>query len=128
MTAFEGFLITGLVTGCIYALIAMGLVVTYTTTGIFNFSHGAIAMVAAYMFWQLWQGWGLNVIVAFVLVLLVIAPLFGLLIEAALMRPLTTRTAARWPAGDRAGSSSCRGCCPARSRRAAACCWHRSSS
>ncbi|HEX3707281.1 MAG TPA: ABC transporter permease [Mycobacteriales bacterium] len=88
MTAFEGFLITGLVTGCIYALIAMGLVVTYTTTGIFNFSHGAIAMVAAYMFWQLWQGWGLNVILSFLLVLLVIAPLFGLLIEVGLMRPL----------------------------------------
>jgi branched-chain amino acid transport system permease protein len=88
MTAFEGFLITGLVTGCIYALIAMGLVVTYTTTGIFNFSHGAIAMFAAYTFWQLWQGWHLNVILAFALVLLVIAPLFGLLIEVVLMRPL----------------------------------------
>jgi branched-chain amino acid transport system permease protein len=88
MTAFEGFLITGLVTGCIYALIAMGLVVTYTTTGIFNFSHGAIAMVAAYMYWQLWQGWGLNVYLSFLLVLLVIAPLFGLIIEVFLMRPL----------------------------------------
>jgi branched-chain amino acid transport system permease protein len=88
MTAFEGFLITGLVTGCIYALIAMGLVVTYTTTGIFNFSHGAIAMVAAYTYWQLWQGWGLNVYLSFLLVLLVIAPLFGLIIEVFLMRPL----------------------------------------
>ncbi|HWT44411.1 MAG TPA: ABC transporter permease, partial [Vicinamibacterales bacterium] len=66
----------------------MGLVVTYTTTGIFNFSHGAIAMVAAYMFWQLWRGWDLNVVLAFLLVFLVIAPLFGLLIEIGLMRPL----------------------------------------
>src|SRR3569623_1211969 len=88
MTAFEGFLITGLVTGCIYALIAMGLVVTYTTTGIFNFSHGAIAMFAAYAFWQLWQDWGLNVILSMFLVLAVLAPLFGLLIEMFLMRPL----------------------------------------
>jgi branched-chain amino acid transport system permease protein len=88
MTAFEGFLITGLVTGCIYALIAMGLVVTYTTTGIFNFSHGAIAMFSAYTFWQLWQAWGLNVILSMFLVLAVLAPLFGLLIEMGLMRPL----------------------------------------
>ncbi len=88
MIAFEGFLITGLVIGCVYALIAMGLVVTYTTTGIFNFSHGAIAMFAAYMYWQLWQGWGLNVYLSFLLVLLVIAPLFGLVIEIGLMRPL----------------------------------------
>jgi branched-chain amino acid transport system permease protein len=88
MTAFEGFLIAGVVTGCIYALIAMGLVVTYTTTGIFNFSHGAIAMAAAYMYWQLWRGWHLNVVLAFLLVLLVIAPLFGVIIEAVLMRPI----------------------------------------
>jgi branched-chain amino acid transport system permease protein len=88
MTAFEGFLITGLVTGCIYALIAMGLVVTYTTTGIFNFSHGAIAMFSAYTFWQLWQNWHLNVILSMFLVLVVLAPLFGLLIEMVLMRPL----------------------------------------
>ncbi|HWA65429.1 MAG TPA: ABC transporter permease [Mycobacteriales bacterium] len=88
MIAFEGFLITGLVIGSIYALIAMGLVVTYQTTGIFNFSHGAIAMAAAFMYWQLWQGWHLNVILSFLLVLLVIAPVFGLLIEYVLMRPI----------------------------------------
>ncbi|HVT64933.1 MAG TPA: ABC transporter permease [Mycobacteriales bacterium] len=88
MTAFEGFLITGLVIGSIYALIAMGLVVTYTTTGIFNFSHGAVAMFAAYMYWQLWQGWGLNSVLAFLIVLLVIAPVFGLVVEFVLMRPL----------------------------------------
>lgn len=88
MTAFEGFLITGLVIGSIYALIAMGLVVTYTTTGIFNFSHGAIAMAAAYMYWQLWRGWGLNLWLSFFLVLVVIAPIFGLLIEFVLIRPL----------------------------------------
>jgi branched-chain amino acid transport system permease protein len=88
MTVFIGFLITGLVTGAIYALIASGLVVTYTTTGIFNFAQGAISMAAAYMFWQLWQGWHLNVALSIVLMLVVIAPLFGLIIERILMRPL----------------------------------------
>jgi branched-chain amino acid transport system permease protein len=88
MSAFEGFLITGLVTGCVYALIAMGLVVTYTTTGIFNFSHGAIAMFSAFTFWQFWQNWQINVYLSLVIVLLVLAPLFGVLIEFGLMRPL----------------------------------------
>jgi branched-chain amino acid transport system permease protein len=92
MTAFEGFLITGLVIGSIYALIAMGLVVTYTTTGIFNFSHGAIAMASAYMFWQLWRGWSLNVWLSFFLVLLVIAPVFGLIVEFFIIRPLRDPT------------------------------------
>ena len=42
-----------------YAVAASGLVVTYTTTGIFNFAHGAIGMISAYMFWQFHVGVGL---------------------------------------------------------------------
>jgi branched-chain amino acid transport system permease protein len=88
VTLFLSYLIGGFVTGCVYALISGGLVVTYTTTGIFNFAHGAIAMAAAYSFWQLWIGWGVNSFLAVVIVLVVVAPLFGLLIERVLMRPL----------------------------------------
>jgi branched-chain amino acid transport system permease protein len=88
VSLFLEFLVGGIVTGCIYALIASGLVVTYTTTGIFNFAHGAIAMASAYTFWQLWQGWHINTLLSVVLVLVVIAPLFGLIIERVLMRPL----------------------------------------
>jgi branched-chain amino acid transport system permease protein len=88
VTEWLSFTVVGLVTGCVYALIATGLVVTYTTTGIFNFAHGAIGMVAAFVFWQLWQGWHVNAVVSLVLVLFVIAPAFGLVIEAVLMRPL----------------------------------------
>jgi branched-chain amino acid transport system permease protein len=88
VTEWLSFTVVGLVTGCVYALIATGLVVTYTTTGIFNFAHGAIGMVAAFVFWQLWQGWHVNAVVSLVLVLFVIAPVFGLVIEAVLMRPL----------------------------------------
>jgi branched-chain amino acid transport system permease protein len=88
VTLFLGYLITGLVTGCIYALISSGLVVTYTTTGIFNFAHGAIAMASAYVFWQLWQDWHINALLSVILVLVIIAPAFGLVIERLLMRPL----------------------------------------
>ena len=31
--------------------------VTYTTSGIFNFAHGAIGMVMAFMYWQLRSSW-----------------------------------------------------------------------
>jgi len=88
VTLFLGYLVVGLVTGCVYALIASGLVVTYTTTGIFNFAHGAIAMASAYVFWQLWQGWHIPTIISVLLVLLIFAPLFGLIVERVLMRPL----------------------------------------
>ena len=49
--------IVGLVAGCVYALSATGLVVTYTTSGIFNFAHGAIGMLGAFTYWQLTVGW-----------------------------------------------------------------------
>src|SRR5487761_1089012 len=88
MSEFISLLIAGIVTGAIYAVSATGLVVTYTTTGVFNFAHGAVGLVLAYVFWQLWQGWGLPAPLALVLVLVVVAPLMGAVIERLIMRPL----------------------------------------
>ncbi|MCW2607491.1 MAG: amino acid/amide transporter rane protein 2, family / amino acid/amide transporter [Frankiales bacterium] len=81
MSTFLALTVVGLVTGCIYALTATGLVVTYTTAGVFNFAQGAMGMIAAFGFWQLWQGWGLPLLLALPLVVLVAAPLAGLLVE-----------------------------------------------
>jgi branched-chain amino acid transport system permease protein len=88
VTTFLALTLTGLVVGCIYALTACGLVVTYTTSGVFNFAHGAIGMVAAFTYWQLSVGWGWPAWLAFVTVLLVLAPLFGAAVERVLIRPL----------------------------------------
>ena len=69
MDQFLTFTVFGLVTAAIYAVAASGLVVTYTTSGIFNFAHGAVAMWAAFVYWQLSSpdGWGLPVWLALVL-------------------------------------------------------------
>jgi branched-chain amino acid transport system permease protein len=88
VTEFLSFLIAGIVFGAIYAVSASGLVVTYNTTGIFNFAHGAMGMVLAYLFWQFWQGWGLPELVSLALVLFVAAPLLGVVVERVVMRPL----------------------------------------
>jgi branched-chain amino acid transport system permease protein len=80
--------VLGIVVGCIYGLTATGLVVTYTTSGVFNFAHGAIGMVAAFTYWQLTVAWGLPALVGLALVLLVLAPLFGALVERLLIRPI----------------------------------------
>jgi branched-chain amino acid transport system permease protein len=88
VSEFVSFLVIGIVTGSIYAVTASGLVVTYNATGVFNFAHGAVGMFLAYLYWQLWQGWGWNPVLSLVIVLLVLAPLFALLIERTLMRPL----------------------------------------
>ena len=88
MTLFLTFTVIGLVTGAIYAIAATGLVVTYTTSGIFNFAHGAIGMFMAFTFWQLNQGWGWPALPSLLLVVLVLAPLLGAMIERLLMRGL----------------------------------------
>jgi branched-chain amino acid transport system permease protein len=88
MSEFITFLVIGVVSAAIYAVTAMGLVVTYNTTGIFNFAQGAFGMVLAFMFWQLWQGWGLPVILSLAIVLLVLAPLLGAVVERTMMRRL----------------------------------------
>lgn len=88
MTTFLALALVGVVVGCIYALTACGLVVTYTTSGVFNFAHGALGMLAAFTYWQLSVDWGVPAPVALVLVLGVLAPLAGAGIERLLVRPL----------------------------------------
>lgn len=46
------FLITGITAGSIYGLAAVGLVLTYKTSGVFNFGHGAVAAGAAYVYYS----------------------------------------------------------------------------
>src|SRR4051812_20303328 len=64
----------------------MGLVVTYRTTGLFSFAHGATGMVVAYGFYVLREDLDLPTPLAFVLALAVIAPLVGIVIERLLFR------------------------------------------
>jgi branched-chain amino acid transport system permease protein len=85
---FLVFTIVGLSTAAIYAIIASGLVVTYTTTGIFNFAHGATGMLAAFAYWQFTVKFGWPIWLSVVLVLLVLAPLFGMLLDRVIMRGL----------------------------------------
>ncbi|WP_371657597.1 ABC transporter permease [Streptomyces sp. NBC_00280] len=88
MDQFLTFGIVGLSTAAIYAVIGSGLVLTYTTTGVFNFAHGAAGMFSAFTYWQLTVGWGWPVPVALAVVLLLLAPAFGLLVERFILRPV----------------------------------------
>ncbi len=81
-------LITALSLGSIYAMSASGIVVTYTSTGVFNFAQGAIGMFLSFVFWEFAVDLGLPNVVALILVVLVFAPLFGILLDRVLMRML----------------------------------------
>jgi branched-chain amino acid transport system permease protein len=88
MDQFLTFGVVGLTTAAIYAVVGSGLVLTYTTAGVFNFAHGAAGMLSAFAYWQLAFGWGWPVPLALAVTLLVLAPAFGLFVERVLMRPV----------------------------------------
>ncbi|MFZ6003322.1 MAG: ABC transporter permease subunit [Actinomycetota bacterium] len=83
----------GIIFGCLYALSATGIVLTYMATGVFNIAHFAIALLAGYLGWQLSGRWGLPLIVVVPVVLLVCGPLLGLVLERVVFRPLQERRA-----------------------------------
>jgi branched-chain amino acid transport system permease protein len=85
---FAQFLVLGVVAGAIYFVAASGLVVTYATSGVFNFAHGALGMVAAYSYWALHDALGWPAVPALLLVVLVGGPLVGAFLERLLMRRL----------------------------------------
>src|SRR5205807_1321144 len=88
VTQFLQYTVLGIVTGAVYAIAATGLVVTYSTSGIFNIAHGAIGMVMAFLYWELRINHHWPAPIALFIVVFVAAPLLGAVIERTLMRRL----------------------------------------
>ncbi|MCC5580322.1 ABC transporter permease [Microtetraspora sp. AC03309] len=88
MTTFLTFTILGLVLGSVYAIAASGLVLTYNTSGIFNFAHGAQAMLGTFLYWQLTYGWGWPMWLSLVVVVGVVGPAMGAILHALIMKGL----------------------------------------
>lgn len=80
MSQFLSYAIPGVPYGCTFALVAIGLVLTYRATGVFNFAFGAQAYVAALLYAVLTEH-GLPRGVAGVLVIGVFSPLVGILFD-----------------------------------------------
>ncbi len=89
MSQFLTLVVTGLVSGAIYSLIATCLTLTYQTTGIFNLSYGAIAFISAFMYYLLNTGLGWSVVPAAVLTLVVLGPGMGWLLDRLVFRSLS---------------------------------------
>jgi ABC-type branched-subunit amino acid transport system ATPase component/branched-subunit amino acid ABC-type transport system permease component len=75
------FIVAGLVSGSVYGLAGVGVVLTYKTSGIFNFAYGAIGTLAVYVFYFLWVQEHLPWAVAAVIVLAVVGVLGGCCLE-----------------------------------------------
>lgn len=75
------FVIAGIVSGSVYGLAAVGLVLTYKTSGVFNFAHGAMATVSAYAFYTLHVVNGVAWQLAAAICVLGVGPALGLALE-----------------------------------------------
>lgn len=88
MSDVVGIIVGGLALGCVYALVATGVVLTYKTSAVFNLALGAQAFTAAAVMYSLRTTLGLPLIVAFVISVFVVGPLLGLGLYAGLFRRL----------------------------------------
>jgi len=78
---FLPFIVVGLTAGSTYGLAGTGLVLTYKTSGIFNFGHGAIAALAAYIYYELHVLRGLSTALALVCAAVVAPPIIAFAME-----------------------------------------------
>lgn len=87
MTLFANQIADGLADGAIYASLALALVFSYRSTGIVNFAQGEMAMLSAYVVWQL-MAWGLPLVPA-ALISIIVSFIAGALLYATIVKPLS---------------------------------------
>src|SRR5438477_12901570 len=86
MNFFIEVLVGGLLAGVMYALVALGFVLIYKASGVFNFAQGSMVFFAALTYVVMVEK-GVNFWIALALTLAAMVVL-GMLIESIVLRPL----------------------------------------
>lgn len=90
MPAFLQAVVSGLVTGSIYALMTVGMTLIYGTLRTLNMAHGSMIMIGGYVAWMVFDGLGWGPLAGAVAAA-VVAFVFGIVIQQAAVRPLIGR-------------------------------------
>jgi len=80
-------LVNGLISGCGYALVALGFALIYGTTKTFHFAHGAVYTLSAYFLYTFYNLWKFPLSLAIVLSLFLTA-IIGILVDELIYLPL----------------------------------------
>ncbi|MGW6752091.1 ABC transporter permease subunit [Streptomyces sp. NPDC055006] len=88
MSDLLAFVLSGLVSGALYALLATGLVLSYSASGLFNFAHGATAYLCALAFYELHSGLGWPAVPTALLLVCVASPVLGWGLDRLMFRKL----------------------------------------
>jgi branched-chain amino acid transport system permease protein len=83
-------IVNAIVLSSLYILVALGFALLLSIMGIFNFAHGSIYMVGAFLTWAIAVSLGVEQWLALG-ISIVIMGLFGLFLEKFLLRPFGTR-------------------------------------
>jgi branched-chain amino acid transport system permease protein len=92
MNVFVQLLVNGLIAGSIYALVAVGFSLIYSTTTFVHFAHGGVVAFGAYLLYLFFSTLHLHIIPAIILAIIGAAGI-GLLLELAVYRQLRARKA-----------------------------------
>jgi branched-chain amino acid transport system permease protein len=88
-------LVSGMVSGSLYALMASGLSLVWGTLRMFNFAHGTLVMLGAYAAWYVSDSRGLDLgLIVGIPAALVLLALLGVVLYWILVRPFITRPGA----------------------------------
>lgn len=87
MEAILQYIVSGVMIGGVYALIALGIVLINKSTGVFNFAAGQMMMFGAFFYWTFSVGLGLPIWISIILALISTA-ILGILIERFTLHPL----------------------------------------
>ena len=90
MSAFLQAVVSGLVTGSIYAVMTVGMTLIYGTLRTLNMTQGAMVMIGGYVAWMVFDGLGWGPILGGVAAA-VVGFAFGVAIQQAAIRPLIGR-------------------------------------
>jgi branched-chain amino acid transport system permease protein len=84
---FGQLILSGIIVGSIYGLVALGFVVIYKATDVVNFAQGELMMLGAYVCYYLITTHHIPFVPAF-LITLVFSAVLGILIELLILRPM----------------------------------------
>src|SRR2546422_1500983 len=79
--------VSGLATGCVYALIALGFVLIFKATDVVNFAQGEFVMVSGFISYTLLIRFGIPYWLVLVLTI-VVSGFMGVLLERVVVRPI----------------------------------------
>jgi branched-subunit amino acid ABC-type transport system permease component len=83
---FVAAIILGLAFGSVYAMLSLGLVLTYRTTGVFNLAFGPLAFLVAAVYYDTHTAHHWPMYTALVFSVFIVAPIVGLLFDRLLFR------------------------------------------